>query len=392
VLRRHLLRFHAMGRYWMRVASLYIVLALVGKTWSWVVPTVAQAAGLGPLDASGSGDTSWHYLHVAVDLTLACAGAAVWSVWFRSDRVVSPLLRFAVRAYLFKGMTIYGLMKIGGTQFPAPTLVKLATTFGESSPMGVLWAFMGTSQAYCVFTGALELLGAVLMVFRRTTTLGAVLVLGVMGNVVMLNLCYDVPVKLHAIHYLAGAVFLVAADGRRLVDLFLLDRPVPAAAVEPIFETPRLERLGHYVKVIAAAAFILSSVSTVATMRARFFDVEPPPLYGIWQVERFESDHAEVDPWTQLVVAERGRASLRVASGNRYAYRSKSESGRLQLIARDGSGDGAIELDYVRPGDDQLTITGDGFRVELRRVDDSALSLRNPQFRWISDKPNHRWK
>ncbi len=54
---------------------------------------------------------------------------------------------------------------------------------------------MGYSTPYNVFTGLVETVPAMLLFFRRTATLGALLLVAVLANVVMLNLCYDVPVE-----------------------------------------------------------------------------------------------------------------------------------------------------------------------------------------------------
>lgn len=288
-------------------------------------------------------------------------------------------------------MTVYGLMKVWGTQFPEPSLVKLATTFGESSPMGVLWAFMGVSPPYCVFTGLVELLGAGLLISRRTTTLGAVVIMGAMGNVVMLNLCYDVPVKLHALHFLAGAGLLLAADGRRLVRVFILNRAAEARPLASIFVTPRLHRLGQYAKGAAVASVVLSSMATMTRLRAQFIDVDPPQLHGIWEVQRFETERADVSPWTQLVIANRGRSSLRVRTGARGAYKAHCADGTLVLTPR-RDGDPRWQFDYDQPDDHHVTLTGPDIRIDLRRVDDSQFPLRTRGFHWVTDMPNHPWK
>ena len=83
---------------------------------------------------------------------------------------------------------------------------------------------MGASESYNVFTGAGEILGGLLLTTRRTTLLGAIVSLGVLGHVAMLNFSYDVPVKLFSLHLLAMAVFLIAPDLRRLATMFLMIR------------------------------------------------------------------------------------------------------------------------------------------------------------------------
>src|SRR6185436_5234324 len=112
----------------------------------------------------------------------------------------------AAHYQLFAQMLSYGIAKVLKLQFAAIGPIGLLRTYGEDSPMRLLWAFMGHSRPYNWFIGLSEVVGGVLLLFRRTTTLGALLLIAVMTNVVMLNLCYDVPVKLHASHLLIAAI------------------------------------------------------------------------------------------------------------------------------------------------------------------------------------------
>ena len=67
----------------------------------------------------------------------------------------------------------YGTIKIIQTQFPFPSFDRLLERYGDSSPMGLLWTFMGYSRPYNFLAGACEASGGLLLFFRRTTTLGA---------------------------------------------------------------------------------------------------------------------------------------------------------------------------------------------------------------------------
>ncbi len=69
-------------------------------------------------------------------------------------------------------MINYGAVKVIKAQFPNPTLDRLLQPFGDASPMGLLWTFMGASESYNIFTGAGELIGGLLLTTRRTTLLG----------------------------------------------------------------------------------------------------------------------------------------------------------------------------------------------------------------------------
>ena len=92
----------------------------------------------------------------------------------------------------------YGFVKIVPLQFQRTLLFKMMEPYGDFSPMGVLWSFMGASLPYVIYSGCAEVLGGILLLFRRTTTLGALVSFAVMLNVAVLNYCYDVPVKLYS--------------------------------------------------------------------------------------------------------------------------------------------------------------------------------------------------
>src|SRR5262245_23311944 len=91
--------------------------------------------------------------------------------------------------------------------------------------MGLLWTFMGSSGPYVIFSGAGETTGSLLILFRRTTTLGALVLGAVLTNIAALNFCYDVPVKINSSHFLAMCIFLAAPDVRRLTNLLIWQRP-----------------------------------------------------------------------------------------------------------------------------------------------------------------------
>jgi hypothetical protein len=54
----------------------------------------------------------------------------------------------------------------------------------------------------------------------------------------MINLSYDVPVKLFASHLLFACLFLLALDAPRLLDFFVFNRPATAGSVRPAVHAP----------------------------------------------------------------------------------------------------------------------------------------------------------
>jgi hypothetical protein len=69
-------------------------------------------------------------------------------------------LRYALAARLLA----YGFAKVFLPQMPLPEPIALLTPYGRSSPMMLLWTFMGTSPTYEMLAGFAEV-GAALLLF-----------------------------------------------------------------------------------------------------------------------------------------------------------------------------------------------------------------------------------
>jgi hypothetical protein len=111
-------------------------------------------------------------------------------------------------------------LKVIPIQMPYPDLTRLIEPFGNFSPMGILWSSIGISPAYEIFAGCAETLGGLLLIFPRTAIFGALICLADMLEVFMLNMTYDVNVKLISVHLILLALLLLTPDLRRLVNVF----------------------------------------------------------------------------------------------------------------------------------------------------------------------------
>ena len=135
-------------------------------------------------------------------------------------------------------MLSYGFAKLYPLQFVPPFMTTLTETYGESSPMGILWTFMGASAAYTRFCGMAEVTAGLLLLFRRTTTVGALVATGAMLNVAALNFCYDVPVKLYSVHLVLMSIFLLIPEAMALMRFFFTRKPPSWKAFAAQVRTP----------------------------------------------------------------------------------------------------------------------------------------------------------
>jgi hypothetical protein len=340
---------------------------------------------------NGSGDTTFNYIQVFVYAVLAVAATLVWSVLDRGRADYARLdvwLRVYVRFALAAWMMLYGIVKIIPSQFPPPSLAKLTMTFGDQSPMGLLWSFMGASKAYEIFGGLGECLGGFLLTMRRTALLGSLVCIAVLSNVVMLNFCYDVPVKLFSVHLLLMALFLAAPHAKRLADLFVFNRPVAAAELPRLLPEPWTRIAVPVVRSAAVAAFIVVTfVSVWDGYETRFLFAQKPPLYGVWNVESGAPWRSVVfDYSTMNIQAPDARTRLRavVDAAKKTITLTPLGLGKPHTSV----------LRYSLPQHEYLALQGmlDGkpIRATLRRVPERDFLLTTRGFHWINEQPLNR--
>src|SRR5262245_61297159 len=133
-------------------------------------------------------------------LVVSVAATAIWSVLDRERPGygrLHPWLRLLLRYQLALAMISYGTLKLIPAQMVAPPpLSALLTQIGNLWPNHLLWWTVGASPPFERAIGFAELAGGVLLLLPRTTLLGAVVTAANMLLVFLLNMCYDVPVKL----------------------------------------------------------------------------------------------------------------------------------------------------------------------------------------------------
>ncbi|MBV1858849.1 MAG: hypothetical protein KUG77_10585 [Nannocystaceae bacterium] len=385
---------------WFAIFSLLFLVPLAPLTnlaIPWLGEVVLGLEGKISTAAGGSTDTTAEYIRLALHAILALIGVALWTARAgargRHPKLVD-WLTFSLRLSIATMMFSYGLAKITGGQFSDPDDMRLLQNYGDSSPMGLLWTFMGHSKVYSGFTGIAEICGGALLLSRRTTTLGAIVVVGVMSNVVMLNLCYDVPVKLFSMRILVWASFLVALDGKRLYAVFTNSGTVPPRTMGPLFSKPRRHLIGQVFKALYGFSVILTIVFAPSFMGSRD-EGSTTALQGTYEVTVFSRDGQQVpalvsddERWHRVVWARWDRVFVYSASGKRIFYAPKLEGNTLTLTRmRD---DEKVVTEFtVSSDDDGLKLHSDDFQVEMEPYAPEFL-LRDRGFHWVQEFPYNR--
>jgi hypothetical protein len=243
---------------------------------------------------TGSGDRIYDWVVLASILALAVLGTVIWSILDRKRQSYVRLdswFRVFVRLSLAATMLTYGAAKILPLQMPFPYLTRLLEPYGNFSPMGVLWSSIGASPAYEIFGGCAEMLGGILLIFPRLATLGALVCLADATQVFMLNMTYDVPVKLLSGHLILIALFLLAPEAKRLADFFFFNRAALPSSPQPLFRSTRANRTALVVQILFGLWLVGANLYGSVSVYNVYGPGRPKsPLYGIWNVDDFTLD------------------------------------------------------------------------------------------------------
>lgn len=354
---------------------------------------------------TGSGDTTYDWVQILCHGALAAAAALAWSFLARRARDHRHLdegLRIYVRYSLGSILLGYGIAKVIKTQFPFPSQDRLLEPIGQASPMGLLWTFMGVSTPYTVFAGAMEVLGGVLLFFRRTTVLGALVTVAVMTNVFLLNMCYDVPVKQFSAHLLLMAGFLLLPDLRRLANVLVLNRPAaPGNLASPW--SARWARIAALALCLLYLGYLLYTNAQGALETQR--QMAPaaaarPAVYGTFEVEEFFRNGQVRPPlltdtgrWRRLSATYPQMIAVRWMDDSLHRYWTRYVPAQRSIVFSrfEDKNHPLGSLGYERPDPDHLVLQGslDGevLRIRLRRLDPSRFKLVSRGFHWISEYP-----
>lgn len=173
----------------------------------------------------------------AVILVIAFAGAALWSYRVRNRGWETPeseqwhndrlfyWLRTIVRYRLAIALLAYGFIKVYPLQSPFPSLSNLNTPYGDFTRWKLFSMSLGIVPSYEAFLGGVEITAALLLLFRKTASVGALIVVFFTGNVMMSNISYEGGEYVYCAYLISLAAFVLSSDLERLGNLLVFHRP-----------------------------------------------------------------------------------------------------------------------------------------------------------------------
>jgi hypothetical protein len=224
-----------------------------------------------------------------------------------------------------------------------------------------------------------------------------------MIQVFTLNMTYDVPVKLFSFHLILFSLFLLAPEGRRLINFFFTDRTTPASRQSPLFRSVRANRIAVVLQV-AFGLYLMGMGLYTGIQRWNSFGGGRPksPLYGIWNVEQMSVD-GQVHPplltdqsrWRRVVFDFTTFMSFQRPDDTFQGYPSTiSDQDKTLTLTKPTDKNWKASFTFTRPAPDQLTLEGsmDGHKIQmqLKLLDRDKFTLVNRGFHWINEYPFQR--
>jgi hypothetical protein len=357
--------------------------------------------------SNGSGDTSYDYVLILCMILAALTGCIIWSVLDRKRTNYDVLyywLLVTVRFYLGFTLMLYGSVKLIKLQFPDPSLYRLLQPYGNSSPMGLAWTFLGFSTGYNIFMGLVEF-AAALLLFRKTMVVGAFLALAASAHVMSMNYFYDVPVKLLSTMLVLLALFILAPNFVRLYRFFLQREPqqlkqVAAPSYKKKWQRNTVYSIKYLVILLTLTGLYLH---TVPMMKVYGSAAPKPPLYGIYNVQQFVLKGKELLPlttdttrWEQVIFDRPEYARVKLMNDSLINFNVSVDQKNKEISFTTSSGTTPnLKFRYILKGKDQLFFTGlrdnkDSLSIRFKRKDLKEFKLINRGFHWVNEYPYNR--
>ena len=216
-----------------------------------------------------SSDSVSMYILVALLLVLAFILNLFKTKWRPNDAVIS--------IYLSIVLLKYGLDKLFKSQFYLPEPNILYSRFGDLDRDILFWSVMGTSYQISVVLGLIEIVIAVLLLIPKTSRIGAVLAFFTFLQIFLINLGFDISVKLYSFILLGMSFYLTFSVWKKIWNL-LIKMPLKQA------ENLLYKRLFLAAKIFLVMWVLWLTIQPIFERKHWNDDlVERPPLHGVYR-------------------------------------------------------------------------------------------------------------
>jgi len=168
-------------------------------------------------------------ISAAIPVLLVLLLVIVYAVWWQrkekkgamNSSTIFSFWQGIIRYFIALDLSMIGWQKLFHLQFFTP-LGKLDEPFSSFSGEALTWAYFGHSYAFTCVVGLIQIAGSYLLLFKRTTLPGCLLLFPVLLNIILIDFFYgfDAGELAHAVILMTGIAYLVLQEHDRLVKFF----------------------------------------------------------------------------------------------------------------------------------------------------------------------------
>jgi hypothetical protein len=216
----------------------------------------------------------------------------------------------------------------------------------------------------------------------------------------MLNMTYDVPVKLFSFHLILMSLVLIAPEASRIARVLVFNRLAGPSEQPPLFRR-RWLALAALALQLGYGGYIILNGYGGATEAWTQRDAAKSALYGIWDIEKMTIDGQTRSPlvtdygrWRRVLFPFPTVMTFQRMDDSFLAYGAKIDTAAKTIAVTAGPEAPASIFRFVRPDPQRLILDGalggHTIHLEARLVDHRKFPLPSRGFNWIQEVPFNR--
>lgn len=350
-------------------------------------------------------DSKYDYSRFALIATLSVIGTGLWmfidtKIKRSYNQKLKVLLHTILRYHIALTLILYGLAKVFMLQFGEMDLNRLEGTIGNQNGMSYLWTFMSYSKFYSMTSGWIEAIGGLFLLFRKTTFIGTIILFIAMANVVLIDIGYDVRVKMFAIHLFFMTFILLTYDFKRLMNFLIFNKATVPSVLPPLFITKKSKRIGYVLKGSLLLYYLVSSSISFSNRIDNQTGNKYPSLTGFHTIELYTingdtmSTHEDLAwktisingasyiPETLMITKENGY-------GDNFSFEADTLANIIKFHPMRGDTNDVYQFTYQKLPDQKFVFEGmhdqDTIQIKTTVKTINDYQLTSQGIKWITD-------
>ena len=331
-------------------------------------------------------DSTGLYLHLITLFIVSVFGSLVWTLIQRnkSNAKLKKWFHTGVAHYLALILFKYGFDKVFKHQFYLPEPNTLYTPLGELSPDILFWSSMGSSYHYSVFSGLIELLPAILLLFKKTRLLGGLIAMAVLVNVVMINFGFNISVKVYSLFLLFLSLIVIAPNFKQLYSFFLTNKQVNQQLEEVKFKSNKQLLIYSITKSVVIGLILFESLGGYFEIGNFNDDTYPRPyLHGAYTNIDSKSD-------IKRVFFHRKQYFIIQYENDKFKSYELEFSRDMQSLVLTDENNTQFSINFLyNETNEELTLKGSlvnrAINIRTQKENLEALSFFDNKFSWTFD-------